>query len=165
MPELRTDIIDVYVFREATDASGGVELLQLRRATGALVGTWQPVMGHATDGESAADTALRELTEETGFALDAGDAAFRVLGLWQLEEVNTYFLASHDAIVMSACFAAQVPAGAEPRLNEEHDAARWVRRDHVDRAFLWPGQRAAIAGLFRDVLSMESPLRATLQIK
>lgn len=167
MPQLRTDIVDVYVFRRAIGGhvSGGVELLQLRRAKGALSGTWQPVMGHAATGETAAETALRELAEETGFSPDTPEPARRVLNLWQIEELNAYFLASKDAIVLSPCFVAEVPAGAEPVLNDEHDAARWVRRDHADRMFLWPGQRQAIRAIFRDILAADSPLRDAMRIR
>lgn len=162
MPTLRTDIIDVYVFRRgagAGPAGARAEFLQLRRCQGALCGTWQTIMGHAQPGEAAVQTALRELKEETGFAGPA------IVDLWQLEDVNTFFLASHDAIVMSCCFAAEVAAGAEPVLNDEHDQARWVKRDHADRMFLWPGQRQAIAGICRDILTADSPLREVLRIK
>jgi len=162
MPQLRTDIIDVYVFRRtaAGPAAVGanVEFLQLRRCKGALCNTWQTIMGHSHPGETAVQTALRELKEETGIAPPV------LLNLWQLEEVNTYFLASHDAIVMSPCFAAEVPAGAEPVLNDEHDQARWVKRDHADRFFVWPGQRQAIAGIIRDILGSDSSLREILRV-
>ncbi|MEX2213339.1 MAG: NUDIX domain-containing protein [Phycisphaeraceae bacterium] len=163
MPSIRTDIIDVYVFRRDAHphgASSGIEFLQLHRATGALQGTWQTIMGHVHNGETGAQTALRELQEETGF----GSPAAPLLGFWQLEEVNTFFLASHDSIVLSACFAVEVAPDSEPVLNEEHDASRWVRRDHADRAFTWPGQRNAIAAICRDLLPLDSPMREMLRL-
>ena len=162
MPAIRSDIIDVYIFRriKASDnaIAANVEFLQLRRCAGALSGTWQPIMGHSHDGETAVQTALRELEEETGFKPPV------LLNLWQLEEVNTYFLASHDAIVMSPCFAAEVGPDSEPILNNEHDAIRWLRRDHCDLHFLWPGQRQAIAGICRDILATDAPARELLKI-
>lgn len=169
-PALRTDIVEVYVFRRTpgpgsapapgSAARGNVEFLQLRRAAGAvLAGSWQPVMGHVEAGESAAACALRELREETGYAPGAG-----LIGLWQLDEPNVYFLASADAVMLGPCFAAEAEPGREPVLNHEHDAARWVRRDHADRAFLWPGQRRAVGQVIRDVLEPDSPVAAVLRV-
>ncbi|HEX9708613.1 MAG TPA: NUDIX domain-containing protein, partial [Candidatus Thermoplasmatota archaeon] len=102
-PSIRTDIVDVYVFRlpkravpaTAAPRAARPEFLQVHRATGALSGTWQPVMGHVRDGETAVEAALRELGEEAGYALGRGLRA-----LWQLESPNTYFLASHDCMML-----------------------------------------------------------------
>ena len=51
-PQMRTDIVDVYVFRRPSlDAGAAAEFLQLRRISGAMAGSWQPVMGHVEAGE------------------------------------------------------------------------------------------------------------------
>lgn len=166
-PSIRTDVVDVYVFRRCAACKGdpgSVEFLQLRRSSRvkALAGTWQPVMGHVEAGESATQTALRELSEETG--IRPGEPRRALLGLWQLESLNTFFLASIDAVMMSPCFAAQVGPECEPVLDETHDAFRWVARDHTDRLFMWPGQRVAIEQIVRDILPEESSVRAVLKI-
>ena len=148
-PTIRNDIVDVYVFRRRP--AGGrqtVEFLQMHRVPGiALPDTWQPVMGHMEEGETAARTALRELREETGYA--PGDG---LLGFWHLELVNTYFLHAHENIVMSPCFAAEVVDGRDPVMDHTHDALRWVTREQADRSFLWPGQRTSIQQILRDIL-------------
>ena len=161
-PPIRTDIVDVYVFRksEIRNPKSDIQFLQLHRVpTISLPDTWQPIMGHMHAHEKAAATALRELAEETGFAPQAG-----LVGFWQLEEPNTYFLHSHEAMVMSPCFAAEVAPGAEPVLDPDHDAARWVARPYADRAFLWPGQRRAVAAIVRDILEPGSPVEPLLRI-
>lgn len=159
-PATRTDIVDVYVFRRPPRPRGAAMFLQLLRAqTVALPGTWHPVMGHMEPGEIAAETALRELREETAYGPDAG-----LLGFWQLETPNTYFLHSHEAIVMSPCFAAEVARDREPVLDPTHDAARWIERAQVDRNFLWPGQRTAIGQIVRDLLEPGSAVEPVLRI-
>ncbi|MBI1335934.1 MAG: NUDIX domain-containing protein [Phycisphaera sp.] len=166
-PTLRTDIVDVYVFRvirRPGETAPAVRFLQLHRCAGALSGTWQPVMGHVHEGERSTRTALRELAEETDYAPKHG-----LLRVWQLESVNTYFLASHESVVLSPCFAALVADDVEPQLNEEHDAHRWVERDAADRAFLWPGQRQALAEIVREfvpvVMGGVSEVEALLRVR
>ncbi len=163
-PPIRTDIVDVYVFRRARSETrhpeSDLEFLQLHRVpTISLPDTWQPVMGHMHPEETPAATALRELAEETGYRPGAG-----LLGFWQLEEPNTYFLNSHHCFVMSPCFAAEVEPGRAPLLDADHDAARWVARPLADRAFLWPGQRRAVAATVRDILEPGSPVEPLLRI-
>jgi 8-oxo-dGTP pyrophosphatase MutT (NUDIX family) len=155
-PSVRTDIIDVYVFRRQRETTA---FLQLRRCVPPLSGTWQPVMGHVEPGETAAAAAVRELREETGFGHDAG-----LLGLWQLESLNAFFLAQADCVMLSPCFAAEVSPDCEPVLDATHDAARWVAAADADHAFIWPGQRQAIAQIVRDILPPDSPVAAALRL-
>ena len=158
-PSLRTDLVDVYLFRRRGPRPGEVEFLQMRRAAEAvLAGTWQPVIGHALAGERAAQTALRELREETGLLSQ------EITGFWQLEETNPYFLHAAEAVVLSPGFAVEAPADWEPVLNAEHEARRWVRRDHAGNAFLWPGQRRAIGQIVRDILAPGSAVEPILRI-
>jgi 8-oxo-dGTP pyrophosphatase MutT (NUDIX family) len=143
-PAVRTDIIDVYVFRRFPSESLSriepyVEVLQLFRAERPLAETWQPVMGHVEAGETAAACAWRELSEEVG--LERGPA---LVGLWALEQVHPFFMAELDAVVMSPRFAAEVVGAWEPRLNGEHSAHRWIAAHQAHRYFMWPGQVAAV---------------------
>ena len=99
MTTLRTDLVDVYIFRRGVEP----EFLQLERAKEPLTRTWQPVMGHALAGETALACAVREIQEETGLT------AHGVVGFWSLTQVSPYYLASVDAVVLSPRFAAEVP--------------------------------------------------------
>lgn len=157
MPTVRADIVEVFVFRREAQQPR-LHFLQMRRAKGALAGTWQPVMGHIDAGETATQAALRELREETGYAPPT------VLAAWQLEPVNTYFLASIDAVIHSPGFAVEVAGNAEPVLDDSHDATRWVPRDAVDRHFFWPGQRRAISYLVDEILVANSLVSDALKV-
>lgn len=164
-PSVRTDIVEVYVFRRASPVHrpGHAQFLQMRRAPreGAILpGSWQPVMGHIHEGERADQAALREVGEECGLRAGRG-----LVALWQLEEPNCYFLQPTDCIMLGPCFAAEATADWEPTLDEEHDASRWVPRDHADRVFLWPGQRRAIEQVVRDILDPNSMVERVLRVQ
>jgi 8-oxo-dGTP pyrophosphatase MutT (NUDIX family) len=136
-PRLKSDVVDVYVFRRV---GRKVEFLQLHRTGRPLDGTWQPVMGHIRKGESAIACAKRELREEVGLSTRTP----HLLGLWALELVHPFFLAEMNAIYLCPRFAAEVPRSWRPRLNGEHDAWRWVHGSKVKSQFMWPGQHGAI---------------------
>lgn len=167
-PRLLTNIVEVFVFRRVPRPSGpaglaDIEFLQIRRTRDPMAGAWNTVMGHVEEGETAMQAAVRELREETGYAKQ-GTGGRELLNLWQLEIVNTYFLASLDAVMLSPGFAAEVAVGPDPILDEAHDAFRWVPRDHAGRSFLWPGQKAAAEHIVNDLLSPDSPAAERLRL-
>lgn len=156
-PVIRADVVDVYVFRRAPQ---GVEFLQLRRAREPLAATWHPVMGHVEPGETGPACAAREAREEIG--LDVRSSA--CLGFWALEQVHPFYVHQIDAVVLSPRFVCEVAGGWEPSLNDEHDASRWVSERDADGAFLWPGQRATLREILRDVVPPAAATRALLAV-
>lgn len=173
-PRIRTDLVDVYVFRRTRvpsrldpsgEARGGgerIEFLQLRRAgTEPLSGTWQCIMGHVEPGETAIECAWRELSEEAG--LTPRDPA--LLGFWALEQVHPYYLPSRDAIMMSPRFATEVAPDWTPTLNDEHDDARWVSAADAMHAFMWPGQRACVREIMEFIVPRDSEARVRQRIE
>ena len=178
-PILRTDVVDVQIFKvhsaqstpvDALDAKAqptptnpldaSVEFLQLLRTDGSLTGTWQPIMGHAHVGESAAACALRELEEESG--LSRTSPSF--IGFWALEQVHPFFLSHVDIIMLSPRFCTQVALDWSPTLNHEHSAYRWVRADEAVRSFMWPGQIAAIREIIDYIVDPRSLMRDRVRL-
>lgn len=159
-PRVRTDVIDVYVYRHAGSIhEPSIEFLQLLRSREPLKDTWHPVMGHIEPGETAHAAAMRELAEEVG--LRAGDP--HLLGVWALEQVHPFYIAAIDCIVMSPRFIAEVDHAWSPKLNGEHARFRWVPTYQAWRHVMWPGQRAAIAELM-ELLSLPTGTRDYLKI-
>ncbi len=156
---IRTDVVEVLIFRRVS--ADRIELLQMHRVVSAAVSpsTWQPVQGHIESGETALETARREMLEETGLTHDTR------LGMWQLEQLHPFFIAASNTIYLSPRFAVEVPRDWEPTLNAEHDAHRWVAQGEVDRVFAWPGQRAAIRELAREILNSDSPCESLLRLE
>jgi 8-oxo-dGTP pyrophosphatase MutT (NUDIX family) len=166
MPTIRSDIVDVYVIRQFASemlhsVDPMIELLQLHRARDPLPGTWQPVMGHIETGETGTAAALRELREEIG--LTPEDPLFR--GLWQLEQVNPFYMASSNEIVMSPRFVAEVDPHWEPTLADEHDASRWVSSHQALRYFMWPGQLQAVREIVEVIFRPGSITHDALRVK
>jgi dATP pyrophosphohydrolase len=83
---------------------------------------WHGIAGGVEKGETFAEAAGRELLEETGYA-----GAVESLGApFRYDEVTV-----HPFIV-------DVPAGWEPKLNEEHDEYRWCSREDAVELLYWP---------------------------
>jgi 8-oxo-dGTP pyrophosphatase MutT (NUDIX family) len=186
-PRVRADVVDVYVFtrgrsadpreqargpkpyesepawpsRSQAPGAGGVHFLQLLRSGPPLDKTWHPVMGHVEPGESAVDTAIREMREELALAPTDADC----LGVYALEQVHPFFIAAIDSIVMSPRFAVEVAPSWSPALNAEHSHFRWVREDAIDEHFMWPGQKSACREILREIVADTSLSREHLRVR
>ncbi len=185
-PRLRSDVVEVMVFRIPTGPTVAPELLQIRRAKPPLMGTWQPVMGHIEAGETAVQAALRELREETGLdtpasapggglssppaipsvplSLPSASVPSCFLAMWSLEQVHPYFIAAIDSIVLPARFAVHAAPAWSPTLNHEHSQHRWIVATDAPRWFMWPGQAAAARELIDHILA-SPPTTASLALR
>lgn len=128
-----------------------------------MTGSWQPVMGHIEQGETAVQAGLRELTEETQLNPMTDDTG---LCVWQLEAVNTFFLASLNAILMCPGIAVEVKPNAADVVifDDAHDDFRWIAHDHADAQFLWPGQRTAARQIITEIAPRDGRLRSFLRL-
>jgi dATP pyrophosphohydrolase len=151
---VRFDMVACYVVRPV--ATGGFEFLQLRRSPGKyLAGAWSTVRGKIEPGEKAWEAALRELREEAG--ISPGE-------FYQLDTVDIFYLHGDDTLWHCPGFGAVVDPGIIITINDEHDAMRWVPRSDIDRQFIWPGERAQLAELCREILD-NGPAKGYLRIR
>ena len=97
MPESVIRVIDAYVFRQTQD---GIKFLLLKRAkTKIYEHLWQGVAGKIEDGETAVETAVRELMEETGF---------KPLRMFIADHISKFYEAHSDIINLVPVFGIQV---------------------------------------------------------
>lgn len=152
MSPFRPDLVDCWMFRigHTSRSVERPEILLIRRAPGRILpGLWQCVSGSLEAGERVAAAALRELAEETGFG------AADIEGFYDLDLVNQFHEPSVDGIVTAAVFAVRLRPGAEPRLSNEHDGARWHDLEEAHQQVIWPGYRTAIERIRDDVSDPE----------
>ncbi len=150
MPAITARFVDCHLFRWVADVGGGRrdEWLLLKRAPGILLGgTWQMVSGHIEDGETAYQAAYREVREETGLI---------PVHFYQASYVNRFYLAASDQIILSPVFCAEVQAGDEVRLSDEHTEFAWVTADEANRRLPWPGQRRSLS-VIREQFVLREP--------
>lgn len=142
----------VYVFRRIAAADRGantappaVEFLLLHRAQGtAMSDTWQPVYGRIKDGETAWQTGLRELSEETGLS---------VLAYHHADAVSTFYVPSDDTVYHCPCFAAEVAQDAVVTLNEEHDDFAWLTPTDAGARLIWQAQRRTMEHIVEQIVT------------
>jgi dATP pyrophosphohydrolase len=140
---VRFDMAACFVVRPGEEA-GSHEFLQLRRAANDFMGgAWSTVRGKIEEGETAWGAALRELREEAGI---------RPVEFYQLDTVDIFYLHGDDTLWHCPGFCAVVGRDEKVVLNAEHDAFRWTGRGRIDLDFMWPGERAQLAELCREVL-------------
>jgi 8-oxo-dGTP diphosphatase len=104
----------------------GDEILVMKRAGGFSAGGWFIPGGHVEDGERPAESAAREVFEETGISVDADSLL--------LVDVMSYQAGgrtAHTIIYSGAC-----PEGAVCEINDEHLVSRWMTPDAYIARFL-----------------------------
>jgi lipoyl(octanoyl) transferase len=143
------ETISVAILREGRE---GDEALLLHRIP-ARGGFWQTLTGRREGGESALQTAAREIYEETGFAP-------RLEEVRSLDYVHAFALDPSltpsgqpvpgapprpPVFARETAFGLRVPAGSEPRLDpREHDEHRWVAVEDALRVLPFAGLRRGL---------------------
>ena len=151
---VRYDMVTCFVVRPEAGGTLG-EFLQLRRAKDEFLGgVWGPVHGRIERGETAWQSALRELREEAGLT---------PVEFYQLDTINQFYLVAGDCVWHVPGFCAVVGRDATVTLNEEHDDFRWISRSAIDRNFLWPGERRQLEELVREIVN-DGPAKSYLRI-
>jgi len=118
----------------------GDEFLVARRSP-ASGGYWHPIAGAVEAGETPQAAAHRELREET--ELEA--AELQPLGGFAYTP-EPWEQSPAPRIHVEA-FLVDVEPGWEPRLNEEHEEYRWLKREEAAALLFWPEPAALLRSL------------------
>ena len=105
----------------------GEELLVMKRGAGSfLAGGWFIPGGHVEQGERPTEACARELFEETGISIQP-----EALTLIDVMTYETGRATAHTLIYSGPCETA-----AEPVINDEHVATRWMTAEAYIARFL-----------------------------
>ena len=136
MPESVIRVVDAYVFRQTQD---GIKFLLLKRAkTKIYEHLWQGVAGKIEDGETAVETAVRELMEETGF---------KPLRMFIADHISKFYEAKWDRINLVPVFGIEVQ-DSNVAISEEHCDFKWVEFDLACKTLVWKGQKEGISAVY-----------------
>lgn len=133
-------MIQAHIVRRNQD--GDWLFLCLRRAPSESIypNLWQPVTGRVDEGETAVQTAFREIHEETGIQPQE---------LWVLPYVGSFFSVVRNAVVLVPCFGAVLTeddcdnAGDLVQLSEEHSEYQWLGLEQTLAMLVLPSHREA----------------------
>ena len=109
----------------------GPEVLLMRRAD-TLNGIWMSAAGRVEKGETGWQAAVREAEEENGLVPHT---------LYSVDIVEQFYNIPRDRVVVLPVFVGLVDADARVRLNDEHDAFRWLGFDAAIERIEFGGQR------------------------
>jgi 8-oxo-dGTP diphosphatase len=110
----------------------GDEILIMKRAMGVMTGAWYFPGGSLEVNETPEEGARREIREEAKLEVEN----MRIFRSWHY--------GASDAPSVAISFVCEVPEGTEPRINEEHVAARWVSPEYYRDRFVNDEALAAV---------------------
>ncbi|HVL23833.1 MAG TPA: NUDIX domain-containing protein [Thermomicrobiales bacterium] len=132
MPQVVSDIVDVYVFRRL---NARVQFLLLqRRADVAMPHTWQAFHSQIGTQETTFDAIRRTVKELAGLNVSA---------VYSADYVNQFYDESRDVLVLAPVFAVNVSPQAPVSLGDDFRDCAWFDRDEATSRLPFSGQRWA----------------------
>jgi dATP pyrophosphohydrolase len=126
-------MVEAHIFRIKKDK---IEFLLLKRSEREIYpGLWQMVSGSIRDGETAYETALREILEETNL---------KPKKMWVVPNVNSFYSPEKNYISVLPVFTVQVEYNAKVTISNEHTEFVWVTKEKAKKMLAWVGQRKSV---------------------
>ncbi len=147
MTEVVVTHVDSYVYRQ--DESD-LKYLLLKRHKAKIYGhLWQGVAGQIEGGETAVQTVMRELIEETGL---------EPAKLFIVDHVSSFYQSYKDRMHLVPVFGVEVHS-EKVVLSAEHAEYRWVSLESALELLTWSKQKEAISALNDMLLSGDERLK------
>lgn len=128
-----SNMIETHVFRMK---KGKIEFLLLKRSEKEIYpDLWQMVSGSIQEGETAYQTTLREILEETNL---------KPKKMWVVPNVNSFYSPEKNYLSILPVFAAQVDYKSSVKLSDEHTEYLWVTKEKAKKMLAWVGQRRSV---------------------
>lgn len=144
MAKIKVKQVDSYIYRN-TDA--GPIYLMLKRSTGKhYEHLWQGVAGKIEKGETATQTVIRELEEETGKKLKK---------LFVADHITSFYDVRKDRIQMVPIFGIEVE-NSEVQLSDEHSEYKWVSFEEALTLLTWKGQKEGLRTVHDEIVSRDN---------
>lgn len=141
MPKVKVKQVDSYIYR-ITD-NGPVYLMMKRSPGKYYEHLWQGVAGKIEKGETAVQTVVRELKEETGM---------KPKKMFAADHIANFYDARNDRILMVPIFGIEVE-NSDVRLSEEHSEYKWVSFDEALALLTWKGQKEGLRTVHDEITS------------
>lgn len=113
-----------------------IEFLLLKRSEKEIYpGLWQMVSGSIHEGETAYQTALREILEETSLLPKK---------FWVVPNVNSFYSPEKNCLSLLPVFATQVSSNSIVKISDEHSEYLWCSKEKAKKMLAWTGQRKSV---------------------
>ena len=133
MPQVVSDIVDVYVFRRL---NARIQFLLLQRRPDVALGqTWQSFHTRLERNETTIEAAYRAVEELAGLHVSA---------VYSADYVNQFFDDTRDVLVLAPVLAVNVNPQAPVRLDPDLRDCAWLDRDEATVRLPFSGQRWAV---------------------
>jgi len=133
MLQIISNMIEAHIFRIKKNK---IEFLLLKRSENEIYpGLWQMVSGSIHNSETAYQTALREIMEET---------KLRPTKMWIVPNINSFYSPEKNYISVLPVFAAQVKFNSKVILSDEHTKFVWVTKEKAKKMLAWVGQKKSV---------------------
>jgi len=144
MPKTKVKQVDSYIFRMTDD---GPIYLMMKRNTGKhYEHLWQGVAGKIEKSETAWQTVIRELKEETS------KAPHRIFAA---DHIASFYNAKKDIIQMVPIFGIEV-LDEKVILSEEHCDYQWVKFEEALNLLTWKGQKEGLKAVHDEIISNDN---------
>lgn len=143
MPEIISKFVQVHIVRKVNN---DFQFLTLKRSSVLIVypNLWQVITGTIEENETALQTAIREIYEETGL---------KIKKMWAVPTITTFYSPKFDRIHLSPVFGALVDEKIEVILSDEHQEYKWLNLEEHIKVIELRSHKDACIIFFEEILN------------